>query len=204
MVYITPIVKINMNKQFIMANLGNLVGLFIAVLSYITHIENNIDSRFNILFVIISIYIHYFAFEYQRITLTIARCVKLKIADEEKNDVFELQELLASPVMGYILLFENIIFGVVVGYLFRTSIVFLLLAVFIKYIVMSWFNVPVPFGYFFRLIDKEIVSASKRLMITGRVTTMLFLVSIFKSMPKDKTYEDWAFNEYGNDLLAQR
>ena len=48
------------------------------------------------------------------------------------------------------------------------------------------------------------MGAGRELVSLGKIKAMVFLIHIFKEMPRDKTYEDWAFKEYGNALLTQK
>lgn len=199
-------IKENKKKVLLIlqANIGSLFGLIALILSYLFHADQFINFRIIIILTVVSFYIYRVLFEYQRITLTLARCVKVKISNEENIGVVDIQVLLSSSILGFILFLEAIVFGIIAGYLLRISIVYLAIVLFVKYIVLAWIPIPTPFGVFFRLIDKELISAGRKIMISGHMKTMLFLISIYKEMPHDKSYEDWAFKEYGNALLAQK
>lgn len=194
--------NMKIDYRFLQANIGGLIGLIVLVLSYLFKIDQFVGFKTISLLTIVCFYIYCTAFEYQRITLTLARCIKVKIGNEENIGVVEIQELLSSPIMGYVLLSEGIVFGIVGGFLLRISVVYLLIILFVKYIVLAWIPTPAPFGVLFKLIDKELTNTGKQLMLSGRMNVLITLISIYKRMPHNKTYEDWAFKEYGNDLLA--
>lgn len=191
-------------KLFFQANIGSIVGLIALILSYILHIDQLITFKTMIALLAVSLYIYCLAFEYQRITLTLARCIKAKVGVEEEISVVDVQVMLASSVIGFILFLQSIVFGIVAGYLLRTSFVYLIAVIFFKYFVLAWIPTPVPFGLLFRLLSRELVGAGRELISMGKFKSMIFLVHVFREMPHNKTYEDWAFIKYGNVLLAQK
>jgi len=189
---------------FLQANMGIIIGTIVFFFSYIFHVNQFINLKTIIVMTIICFYIYRIVFEYQRITLILARCVKLKINNEEIIDIFDIQVLLSSSVLGFVLFLESVVFGIVAGYFLRINVFYLLIVLVVKYLVLAWIPIPIPFTIFFQLIDKEIVKAGRELMILGKIKSMVILVSTYRKMPHNKTYEDWAFKEHGNVLLAQK
>ncbi|PIR42211.1 hypothetical protein CO058_02085 [candidate division WWE3 bacterium CG_4_9_14_0_2_um_filter_35_11] len=186
-------------SKLLQANFGGLIGLIVMLLAYLYHVDRFVGHWTIFILTIVSLYIFCFAFEYQRITLILARCVKSKVATEVS--ISDIQAWLSSPMLGFIFLLESIVFGIISGYLLSINIIYLVIVLFIKYIVLAWIPVPLPFGVLFRLINRELITLTQPSIFLGNMMLILQLKHIYKEMPHDKTYEDWAFKEYGNNIL---
>lgn len=137
-------------------------------------------------------------FEYQRITLTVARIAKLS---EFAQPVHLLQLLMTSPNIGVLVYINAVSTGVLIAYLFLKSIPLLILFLLVRYLLNILVPTYVPFNYLFKLVGTEL---AKSIRSSEDFMTKIRLTRYFEELPKDKTYEKFAFQKYGKDLQKIR
>ena len=146
----------------------------------------------------IDISIYNTTFEYQRITLTIARIAKLS---DFPQTIPILQLLMTSPNIGILVYINAISTGVLIGYFFLKSIPLLVLFLLIRYLLNILIPTYVPFNYLFKLVGIELAKSAKS---SEDFMTKIRLTSYFEELPKNKTYENFALQQYGKDLQKIR
>jgi hypothetical protein len=190
--------KMKMSKLFLKANVGNAVGLVALVLSFIFSSNISINLNLIIIFIVINSCFFRIAFEYQRITLIIGRCVGAREAIQRHVLVFYIQTILASPTFSFLLFLENIFFGLLAGYVLGISFFYFVVLFVIKYLVISLIPFPIPYGLLFKIIDKQVVKAYEEMRLSGGVSLLPALLVVYEAMPHNKSYENWAYKEYGD------
>lgn len=194
------------------ASLPDILGFTIfIVLLFNNHIVKTYDTTLVYVVAIIAIYLFKFTYEYQRITLTIARVFRIR----SKNtvvDISSFQANLSSPLIGFLAFAQTLLTALAGAYFFLTNLV--LFGVVILLHLFPDFNpLPIPYSLFFRIIQREFANRKRgRLQrlaqggseaIDASFYDMLHEVAIekiLKDMPHDKMYEKWAFKEYGKRL----
>lgn len=194
-----------MIKRLLTANIGTFLTVVTFAFSFLFVPAAWFSLSIVFFAVFCCIYLHEIAFEYQRITLTIGRCLKMREKNKSMLGVVDIQLFLSPPgfLIGLLLL-ENAIFGVLLGYSLQMGLAYFLILFLLKYVLAGLLPIPVPHTLLFRLIDTRMGNASKEILLLGGIEAMMQLITLYKEMPHNKTYENWAFQQYGTDLLHQK
>lgn len=196
----------------ILASLPDILGFTIfIILLFNNHIIKTYDTTFVYVVAIVALYFFKFTYEYQRITLTIARIFRIR-EENTKVDVASFQANLSSSWIGALALVQTLLTALAAAYFLFTN--WILLGVVILLHLAPDFNpLPIPYSLLFRIIHKEFAKRKKeRIQKLAQGGSEAIGVSfygmlheaaienILKDMPHDKMYEKWAFKEYGKRL----
>ncbi len=192
-----------MIKARLFASTPIFLSLISALVAYYFKLNQHINFYLLLLLSILSILANGIAFQYQRITLTIARCLKATIGYNFVS-IPQIQILLTAPIMVPLLIIESIIYGLVIGCLFRVSSLYAFLLMLIKYIATTFMPLPTPYKLLFRLIKTELEKSFTKYWHPHYIPLLAELFFIVHSMPHNRYFEDWAERKYGYNILFIR
>jgi hypothetical protein len=172
--------------MFLRANLGNILIAIVAAIVYF--FLKDIKSLPLLLILIlgyIDITIFNISFEYQRITLVIARLAK---AHKSTNlSVPQLQVLMTSDKISPLLLIDAVISGIITGYFLLTSIWYLIAFFVMKYLLGIFLPSYKPYKYLFKLVGQELNNNS--MSQPHEFIEKTLLLTYYKMLPHNKNYE---------------
>lgn len=184
---------------FLQANIGIIFSIIFALL-LVVFFPQVVDFPIlaTLLLIYLDITLHSIAFEYQRISLIIARVAKLDNPGFASLSIPEIQLLISSTSLSKYFFFTFIITGFILAYLYLHSFVWLGGYLFFKYVLSDFIPKYKPYKLLFKLMHKEFINKE------GDPGDLLYKAKLrpyFDEMPHTKKYEDWAFKKYGPNLL---
>jgi hypothetical protein len=180
----------------IKANIGFFITIVSALLTFL--LFSNLRSLpiiITLIFCYLDIWLYKIFFEYQRITLILARIFSLEDSD---LSVVQIQMILANDTLSLLLLFSSFFTGLIWGILLQKSLILFLIYLILKHFLNTLIPAYIPYTLWFKLVENE---ANK---VDRNGTIYLQKIRIQKyleEMPHNKNYENWAFKKYGNNLL---
>jgi hypothetical protein len=185
---------------FFQANIGIIASLIFALILAIFFPQIRSLSLVPILVIIyVDITIHSIAFEYQRISLTLARIAKIDSLSFASLPITQAQLLLSSTSFSTYFFFSFLITGFLLAYLYLLSPLLLVGYLILKYFLADFIPTYKPYKLLFNFMDKEFKNNDLKNPITLIYKTKL--KQYFDEMPHTRKYEDWAVKKYGVNLL---
>ena len=185
---------------FLQANIGIVASIIFAFVLVTFFPQIGAFSLISVLLLIyIDITLHSIAFEYQRVSLILARIAKFDNSNFSSLSIPEIQILISSASFSTYFFFTFIITGFILAYLYLHSLAWLGGYLVVKYLISSFIPTYKPYKLIFKFMGDEFKKLD--LKDPANLIHKAQLNRYYDEMPHTGKYEDWAFNKYGSDLL---
>lgn len=187
-------------KLALQANIGIITTFIVAILLVLLMPQiNNIPILIIVLLVYIDITLYKVAFEYQRVSLTIARIAKMESSSFSHMSIPEIQLLLSSSKLSFLFYLTSFLTGFIIAYLYLSSILFLIAYLFVKYLFSMFIPTYIPYKLLFKFMGLEFEKTDLR--HPQELIYKTLLRKYFDDMPHSRKYESWAFEKYGTEIV---
>jgi len=181
---------------FLQANIGLITSLISAILLVLFFPQvANLPLFYILILTYLDISIQNIAFEYQRISLTLARIAKIDNPMFATYSIPEIQLLLSSASFSAWFFFSSFITGFLLAYLYLNSFLWVIGFLILKYFLAIFIPTYKPYKLLFNYMEKELYNIN-----TGNSLNIILksmLRKYFGEMPHTKKYEEWASTRYG-------
>lgn len=179
---------------FLQANLGNILLILISIIIYFFFGNITIIPLSLILILCyLDATIFNISFEYQRITLIIARIAK---ASNSALSIPQLQVLMTNNKIVPFMVIDAVISSMIIGYFLHTSILFLFIFLIVKYFLGIFIPTYKPYKLLFKYIGQEL--KKNTIELPQEYIEKIRLNKYYSELPHNKEYELWAYKKYKN------
>ena len=177
---------------FLRANLNYILLILVAILVFFFFGSvKDIPLFLIILLCYLDITVFNISFEYQRITLILARIAKVH---NSNLGLPQLQILMTNNKIVPFLILDAIVSGIIIGYFLHTSLLFLSLYLLAKYLLGIFIPTYKPYSLLFKYIGQELENST--MTLPQEYMEKIRLKKYFEELPHDKSYENWAYKKY--------